>query len=394
MTTKADSWDLETLALRAGTQRSDYGEHSEALFLTSSFVFDSAEQAEERFSGRAPGPVYSRFNNPGVAMFEQRLCELEGGEACVATASGMAAILALCMSTLRAGDHILAAEGLFGTTTGLFNNYLSRFGVATTFVPVTEPSAWEKALRANTRMLFLETPSNPLMDIADLGSLAQIARKSDALLVVDNTLCTPVLQNPLSHGAHVVIHSATKYIDGQGRCVGGAVVGDAETVGKQVFGFIRSGGPGMSPFNAWVFLKGLETMPLRMRHHSEQALALAQWLQEQKGVRRIIYPGLESHPGNRLASRQQNGFGGILSFEIEGQREEAWRFIDAMRMISITGNLGDSRSILTHPATTTHGRLSLEEREKAGISEGLLRLSVGFESQRDLKADLSLGLAR
>jgi len=389
-----DEFDFETLAIRAGLdERSNHLEHSEAMFLTSSFVFGSAQEAADRFAGNSPGNIYSRFTNPTVRMFEKRLAALEGGAACVATASGMAAVLAVCMSLLRSGDHIIAAKGLFGTTTSLFGNYLARFGIQTSFVPVTEQAAWADAMRANTRLLFIESPTNPLIEIADIPALAALAHAHDALLVVDNCFCTPALQRPLSLGADLVVHSATKYLDGQGRCVGGAVVGDAERVGKEIFGFLRTAGPSLSPFNAWVFLKGLETLSLRMQAHSSNALEVAQWLTEQPGVRTVHYPGLASHAQHELAKRQQRGFGGIVSFELEGGQTAAWRLIDSTRMISITANLGDTKTTITHPATTTHGRVPAPERLSAGIGDGLIRLSVGLESVDDIIADLARGLA-
>ncbi|MCP4043685.1 MAG: O-succinylhomoserine sulfhydrylase, partial [Gammaproteobacteria bacterium] len=336
--------------------------------------------------------IYSRFTNPTVRTFEKRLAALEGGERCVATASGMSAILSTILGLLKAGDHIVASRSIFGTTVVLFDKILSRFGLETTFVPLDEPEAWARAIRPETRMLFLETPSNPLTELADITSLVEIAHANGALLVVDNCFCTPALQQPLKMGADIVVHSATKFLDGQGRCVGGAVIGSEAVVGMDVFGFLRTAGPSMSPFNAWVFLKGLETLSLRMRIHCSNSMALARWLEEQPGIRRVFYPGLPSHPQHELASCQQSGFGGIVAFEIEGGREGAWRVVDATRMISITANLGDAKSTITHPASTTHGRLTQEERDQAGISEGLLRVAVGLEDVEDIKEDLALGL--
>ncbi len=385
-------WRLATRAVRAGQRRTPEGEHSEPIFLTSSFVFGSAEEAAARFAGERPGNIYSRFTNPTVRAFEERLAALEGGETCVATASGMAAILATCMALLRAGDHVVCSKAVFGSTVVLLETWLARFGVETTFVPLTDYAAWEAAVTPRTRMLFLETPSNPLTEVADIARLAELAHAHGALLVVDNVFATPVLQRPLALGADLVVHSATKYLDGQGRCVGGAVVGDAERVGKEVFGFLRTAGPSMSPFNAWVFLKGLETLPVRMRAHCENAMAVARWLEGRPGVRRVLYPGLASHPQHALAARQQSGFGGIVSFELEGGREAAWRFVDATEMVSVTANLGDVRTTLTHPASTTHGRLSPEARAEAGIGEGLLRVAVGLEDVEDILADLERGL--
>jgi O-succinylhomoserine sulfhydrylase len=387
-----EGFDFETRAVREGQQRTAEGEHSEAIFPTSSYVFDSAALAAARFSGDQAGNIYSRFTNPTVKTFEQRLASLEGGECCVATSSGMAAILATCAALLKNGDHIVSSQSIFGTTTALFTNYLARFGIDTTFVPLADNAAWEAAVRPETRLLFLETPSNPLTEIADIQSLAGIAKSNNCLLVVGNCFCTPALQQPLSLGANIVIHSATKYLDGQGRCVGGAVVGDSELVGKEVFGFLRTAGPTMSPFNAWVFLKGLETLSLRMRAHCSSALSLAQWLEQQPAVSRVNHPGLQSHPQHELAKRQQTDYGGIVSFELKGGQAQAWRFIDSLRIFSITANLGDAKSTVTHPATTTHGRLAPEQRQAAGISDGLIRLAVGLESEQDLQTDLAHGL--
>jgi O-succinylhomoserine sulfhydrylase len=388
-----DEFDFETRAVRAGQHRSGEGEHSEAIFPTSSYVFGSAAEAAARFSGDQPGNIYSRFTNPTVRTFEERLASLEGGECCVATSSGMAAILATCAGLLKAGDHIVSSQSIFGTTTVLFSTWLARFGIATTFVPLADTAAWDAAIQPATRMLFLETPSNPLTEIADIQALSALAGSRDCLLVVDNCFCTPALQQPLSLGADIVIHSATKYLDGQGRCIGGAVVGDKELVGKEVYGFLRTAGPTMSPFNAWVFLKGLETLSLRMQAHCSSALTLAQWLEQQPGVARVYHPGLTSHPQHELAGRQQSGYGGIVSFELDGGQQDGWTFIDALRVFSITANLGDTKSTVTHPATTTHGRLSPEQRAAAGISDGLIRLAVGLESVFDLQADLARGFA-
>lgn len=393
MSSELDDLDFETRAVRAGRQRTPEGEHSEALFLTSSYVFANAAEAAARFSGEQPGNIYSRFTNPTVRAFEQRLATLEGGACCVATASGMAAILSTCAGLLKSGDHIVSSRSIFGTTTVLFTNYLAKFGIETTFVPLADLEAWEAAIRPETRLLFIETPSNPLTELADIRRLAEIAHARGCLLAVDNCFCTPALQRPLEWGADIVIHSATKYLDGQGRCVGGAVIGDAERVGKEVYGFLRTAGPAMSPFNAWVFLKGLETLTLRMKAHSDSALVLARWLEQQPGVARVYHPGLESHPQHELAVCQQQGFGGIVSFEVKGGKENAWAVIDATRVFSITANLGDAKSTITHPATTTHGRLAPEQRAAVGISDGLVRLAVGLESVADLQADLARGLA-
>ncbi len=388
-----DEFDFATRAVRSGQQRTGEGEHSEAIFPTSSYVFGSAAEAAARFSGEQPGNIYSRFTNPTVRTFEARLASLEGGESCVATASGMAAILATCAGLLKSGDHIVSSRSIFGTTTVLFGTYLARFGIETTFVALDQPQEWEAAMRPATRLLFLETPSNPLTALADIKILARLAHAGDALLVVDNCFCTPAQQQPLALGADIVIHSATKYLDGQGRCIGGAVVGDAEHVGKEVYGFLRTAGPSMSPFNAWVFLKGLETLSLRMRAHSDSALVLAQWLEQQPAVARVYHPGLASHPQHALAGRQQSGYGGIVSFELKGGQPAAWSLIDAVRVFSITANLGDAKSTITHPASTTHGRLTPEQRADAGIADGLVRLAVGLESVADLQRDLERGLA-
>ena len=385
-------WGFGTRAVRVGHRRSAENEHSEPIFPTSSYVFRNAAEAAARFSGDEPGNIYSRFTNPTVSAFEERLAALEGGESCVATASGMSAILATCIGLLQAGDHVIAAHSLFGATTVLFTKYLARLGIHTSFVSLSDPAAWERAVRPNTRMLFLETPSNPLTEVGDIQVLGQIAHASDSLLVVDNCFCTPALQRPLELGADIVIHSATKYLDGQGRCVGGAVVGDARTVGEEVFGVLRTAGPTMSPFNAWVFLKGLETLSLRMRAHSENALELARWLEGRPEVERVFYPALESHPQHELAARQQRMAGGIVSFELAGGRSSAWKVIDAARMMSITANLGDTKTTITHPATTTHGRLSEDERRAASIGQGLIRVSVGIEDIEDIKEDLARGL--
>lgn len=383
-----------SLAVRAGQQRTFEGEHAEPIFATSSFVFANAAEAAARFSGAVAGNIYSRFTNPTVRVFQERLAALEGGEACIATSSGMAAILATCMALLKSGDHIVSANSIFGSTISLFTNYLSKFGIATSYVPLSNLAAWEAAIRPETRLFYLETPSNPLMELADIRALADLAHVHGCLLVVDNCFCTPALQQPFPLGADLVIHSATKYLDGQGRCVGGAVVGDRQRVGVDIYGFLRTAGPTLSPFNAWVFLKGLETLSLRMRAHSESALLLARWLEAQPAVERVYYPGLPSHPQHELAKRQQSSFGGIVSFELHGGREAAWALIDATQMISITANLGDAKTTITHPATTTHGRLTPQERETAGIREGLVRISVGLETVADIQRDLERGFQR
>jgi O-succinylhomoserine sulfhydrylase len=386
--------DFATLAIRTGHRRTAEGEHSEPIFATSSFVFDSAAEAAARFAGDAPGNIYARFTNPTVQAFEQRLAALEGGEACVATASGMGAILACCMGLLQSGDHIVASRSLFGSTSMLFDKYLARFGIRTDYVDLADLDAWEAAMGPTTRLLFLETPSNPLTEIAAIAPLAELAHRHGALLAVDNCFCTPALQRPLEQGADLVIHSATKYLDGQGRCVGGAVVGDAKRVGEEVFGVIRTAGPSMSPFNAWVFLKGLETLELRMLAHCANAATLAAWLEAHPAVRRVHYPGLPSHPQHQLigADRQQRIGGGIVAFEVVGEQAGAWQVIDATRMLSITANLGDTKTTITHPATTTHARLTPEARAAAGISAGLIRVAVGLEAVADIQADLAVGL--
>ncbi len=383
-----------SLAVRAGQQRTFEGEHAEPIFATSSFVFANAAEAAARFNGTVAGNIYSRFTNPTVRVFQERLAALEGGETCIATSSGMAAILATCMALLKSGDHIVSANSIFGSTISLFTNYLSKFGIATSYVPLSNFAAWEAAIRPETRLFYLETPSNPLMELADIRALADLAHSHGCLLVVDNCFCTPALQQPFPLGADLVIHSATKYLDGQGRCVGGAVVGDRQRVGVDIYGFLRTAGPTLSPFNAWVFLKGLETLSLRMRAHSESALHLARWLEAQPAVERVYYPGLPSHPQHELAKRQQSDFGGIVSFELHGGREAAWALIDATQMISITANLGDAKTTITHPATTTHGRLAPQERETAGIREGLVRISVGLETVADIQRDLERGFQR
>ena len=383
---------LDTLAVRAGQYRTPECEHGEALFLTSSYVYRSAAEAAARFSGEVPGNVYSRYTNPTVRAFEERIAAMEGAEQAVATASGMAAILATVMSLCSAGDHVLVSRSVFGATVSLFDKYLKRFGLEVDYVPLTEPDAWQAAFKANTRLVFVESPSNPLVELVDIAELAQLCKAKGALLTVDNCFCTPVLQQPLALGADIVIHSATKFIDGQGRCLGGVVAGRAEQM-KEVVGFLRTAGPTLSPFNAWLFLKGLETLRLRMQAHCASAQVLAEWLEQQPGIERVYYAGLPSHPQHELAKRQQKGFGAVLSFEVSGGKEGAWRFIDATRLISITANLGDSKTTITHPASTTHGRLSPEDRTNAGIRDSLIRVAVGLEDVADLQADLARGLA-
>jgi O-succinylhomoserine sulfhydrylase len=384
--------NFASLAVRAGQQRTSENEHAEPIFPTSSYVFDSAEQAAARFGGDEPGNIYSRFTNPTVRTFEQRLAALEGGEACVATSSGMSAILSTFMALCQAGDHVIVSRSVFGTTSVLFNKYLKKFGLEVDFVTLTDIESWKSAIKPNTKALFLETPSNPLNDIADMEALSTLAKQHDCLLIVDNCFCTPALQQPLKQGADIVIHSATKYLDGQGRCIGGAVVGDAKLVGEDVYGFLRTAGPSMSPFNAWTFLKGLETLQLRMNAHSASALELATWLEQQPAIEKVFYGGLPSHPQHELAKKQQSAFGGIIAFEVKGGQEAAWRVINSTKMLSITANLGDTKTTITHPATTTHGRLSDDDKKQAGITPGLIRISVGLEDINDIKRDLAAGL--
>jgi O-succinylhomoserine sulfhydrylase len=380
----------ETQAIRAGQRRTAEQEHSDPIFATSSYVFQSAAEAQARFSGQAAGNIYSRFTNPTVRSFEERLALLEGGERCIAVASGMAAITTTALGLLKAGDHVVCSRGVFGNTVLLFQNILAKFGVTTHFVDLTDPAAWAAAMRPETRLLFLETPSNPLTEIADIARIADLAHHHGAWLAVDNCFCTPALQRPLELGADLVIHSATKYLDGQGRCLGGAIVGSRELLDTKIYPILRTAGSTMSPFNAWVFLKGLETLSLRMKAHSDNALQLALWLETRPAVKRVYYPGLASHPQHALALRQQRGGGGIVSFELTGGKAAAWALIDATRMLSITANLGDVKTTITHPATTTHGRLTPEERACAGISDGLVRIATGLEHVEDIKNDLQM----
>lgn len=384
-------YQLDTLAIRTGHTRSFEGEHGEPIFLTSSFVYENAAEAAAKFSGAEPGNIYSRFTNPTVTMFEKRLAALEGGERAVATSSGMAAIMAVAMSFLKAGDHVICSRAVFGSTVALFEKYVAKFNVAVTFVDLTDLSAWQAAVRPETKLLFVESPSNPLAEVADIQALSDLAHANDALLAIDNSFCTPILQRPLQFGADLVIYSATKYLDGQGRALGGAVVGSHKLL-EEVFGYVRTTGPSMSPFNAWVFLKGLETLRLRMKAHSESAQIIAEWLVKHPKVEKVYFAGLPEHVGHELAAKQQTGFGGIVSFEVRGEREGAWKVIDHTQFISITGNLGDAKSTITHPATTTHGKLSPEAKAAAGIREGLIRLSVGLEDVNDIIRDLSHGL--
>jgi O-succinylhomoserine sulfhydrylase len=385
-------YELATKGVRAGQARTEFQEHSEALFLTSSFVFKNARQAAARFAGEDEGMVYTRYTNPTVAMLQDRLAALEGAESCVATASGMSAILTTAMTHLRSGDHMVCSNAVFGATIQLFNNVLSRFGVETTYVSPTKAEEWQRAVRGNTRLFFLETPSNPLTEVSDIAALSAIAKKAGALLAVDNVFCTPALQRPLELGADIVIHSATKHLDGQGRVIAGAVAGPKALVGEPMTAFLRTAGPTLSPFNAWVVLKGLETLELRMLAQSAAALELARWLEARQEVNKVFYPGLPSHPQHELAKRQQRAAGAVLSFEVKGGRAAAWRLIDSTRLVSVTANLGDVKTTIVHPASTTHGRISPEARAAAGISEGLIRLAVGLEALADLKADLQRGL--
>ena len=387
-----DEYDIETLAVRAGTVRSQFNEHSEAIFLTSSFMFSSAAEAAARFKGEQPGPIYARFANPTVSMMEARLAALEGAERCVAFSSGMASILATVMGLMKAGEHVVASRSIFGSTVQLFSNILGRFGVETTYVSPTDPAEWRAAVKPNTKLFFVESPSNPLTEVSDIRALADIAHEAGAWLAVDNCFCSPALQKPLELGADIVIHSATKYLDGQGRVLGGAVLGSKELM-EGVFTFLRTAGPTLSAFNAWVILKGMETLSLRMEAHSRNALALAQWLEAQPQVARVWYPGLPSHPQHELAMRQQKTGGGIVSFELKGGKDAAWKLIDATKLLSITANLGDTKSTITHPASTTHSRMTAEQRAAAGIGDGLVRIAAGLESVADIQTDLARGLA-
>jgi len=396
MTDDSGDWlsssGARTQAVRAGIRRSQEAEHGEPIFASSSFLFASAEEAEAKFSGEVAGNVYSRYTNPTVRVFEERLSALEQGEVAAATASGMSAILALCMTHLRSGDHVLCSQDVFGATVGLFDNVLKKFGVEVSFVPLTQVDAWRDAATSQTRLLFLETPSNPLNAIADLSAFAQLSRDLGAMLAVDNCFCTPALQNPLALGADIVTHSATKYLDGQGRVLGGALVG-SEALIAPVVAFNRSCGPTMSAFNAWIMLKGLETLDLRMRAHCQNAQGLAEWLMEQSGVEEVHYCGLANHPGHALAASQQRGFGGVIAFEIAGGREAAWRFINHTQLMSLTANLGDAKTTIIHPASTTHGRLTEAQRAAAGIREGMVRIAVGLEDLEDLQADCLRGFS-
>ncbi len=388
----ANQYKPDTLGVRAGHVRSDFREHSEALALTTSFVYTSAAEAARRFANEEPGNIYSRFTNPTVAMFQDRLAALEGAEACVATATGMAAVATTALGLLKSGDHIVAPRGVFGTVVPLFDQILKRLGIDTTWVDLPDLAGWKRAVRPNTRLLFVETPSNPVCEVADIAALADIAHKAGAVLAVDNCMCSPALQRPIEHGADLVIHSATKYLDGQGRVLAGAIAGRADLVSGPLFSFVRTAGPAISPFNAWICLKGMETLRLRVQAQSANALAIARWLEAHPAVERVHYPGLESHPQHALAARQQSAGGAVLSFVVKGARAAAWRVIDNVELISITANFGDVKSTICHPATTTHGRIAPEQREAAGITEGLLRLAVGLEDPEDVRRDLERGL--
>jgi O-succinylhomoserine sulfhydrylase len=386
-----NEYDIESLAVRAGQERSQFGEHAEALYLTSSYVFKSAAQAAARFGGEEPGNIYSRFTNPTVTMMQERLAALEGAESCVATASGMAAILSTVMGLMQAGQHLVSSRSIFGSTQVLFGQILSKFGIETTYVDGGDLAAWKAAVRPDTKLVFLETPSNPLTEVFDIAAVAKIAHDAGALLVVDNCFCSPALQLPLKLGADLVIHSATKYLDGQGRVLGGAICGSKALV-EEPFKFIRSAGPSISPFNAWVILKGMETLSIRMQAQSANALELAKRLEANPKIARVFYPGLPSHPQHALAMKQQKTGGAVLAFEVKGGKDAAWKVVDNTKMLSITANLGDTKTTITHPATTTHGRISPEARAASGIGDGLLRIAVGLESVDDIEADLLRGL--
>jgi len=387
-----NDYSVETQAIRAGQQRTHEGEHSVPIFMTSSYVFDSAEAASLRFTGKEPGNIYSRFTNPTVDTFQKRLAVMEQGERCLAFASGMAAIMAVGMSLLKSGDHVVCSRSVFGNTVLTFQTYFGKFGVDTSFVELANLEAWEAAIQPNTQFLFVETPSNPMMELVDIRALAEIAHKKGCLLVVDNVFCTPIMQQPIALGADIVVHSATKYIDGQGRAVGGAVIASEEIIEKYIYPYLRTGGATMSAFNAWIFLSGLETLAVRMKAHCDSAFELAKWLETQPAVEKVHYPGLESHAQHELAKQQQSHFGAVVSFELKGGKEQAWKLIDGTQMLSITANLGDVKSTITHPASTTHGRLAPEARLAAGIKDSLVRISVGLENVGDIKRDLLPGL--
>mgnify|MGYP002621072788 CR=1 FL=1 len=381
--------NFETDAVRAGIERSQFGEHSEGLFLTSSFVFKNAQEAAKRFSGEEPGNVYSRFTNPTVKAFEERLASLEGAEQCIATSSGMSAILATFMALCKPGDHVVVSKSIFGTSVQLFNNFLAKWGLNISFVDLPDLNAWEAATTKNTKFYFLETPSNPLTEIVDLKKLSQLAKSKKVKLIVDNCFCTPALQKPIDLGADIIIHSATKYLDGQGRCLGGAVLGKKRLM-NEVYTFLRNSGVTLSPFNAWVFLKGLETLKIRMDQQSDNAIKLATYLEKNKNIAKVCYPGLKSHPQYNTALAQQCSGGAVLSFVVKGGQKAAWKIINKTKLMSITANLGDTKTTITHPATTTHSRLTQEQRDDAGIDNGLVRIAVGLEHIDDIIADLNI----
>jgi O-succinylhomoserine sulfhydrylase len=380
---------FNTRAIRQGYHATEQQEHSAAIFLTSSFTFDSAEQAANRFANEEEGNIYTRFTNPNVQAFEDRLADLEEAESCIATASGMSAIFAALMGLLKAGDHIVASRDMFGTTIVLLNTIVNKFNIEVTFVDLPDIDSWSNSVQTNTKIFLLETPSNPLGDVVDLALLSALSKEHNILLAVDNCIMTPALQKPLNLGADLVIHSATKYIDGQGRCLAGAVAGRKEHI-DEIRSFCRATGPTLSAFNAWVMLKGLETLSLRMKAHCDNAIKLAEWLQNQGFVQKVHYLGLQSHPHHDIAKAQQSGYGGIVSFEVKGGKKEAFRIINNTKMISITANLGDTKSTITHPATTTHNRLTEDERRKSNISDNLVRISVGLEDITDIIADLKV----
>ena len=384
-------YQLDTLAIRTGHDRTFEGEHSEPIFLTSSFVCENAADAAAKFSGEIAGNTYSRYTNPTVQAFEKRLAVLDGAERAVATSSGMATVHAICLAYLKAGDHVICSRAVFGSIISLFEKYVVKFGVDVTFVELENLDAWKQAVRPNTKLLFIETPSNPLAQVGDMQAIADIAHANDALFAVDNTFCTSILQQPIKFGADLIIYSSTKYIDGQGRALGGAVVGKDKLV-EEINGVIRTLGNSMSPFNAWIFLKGLETLSLRMKAHCIGAQKLAEWLDQHEKVEKVYYAGLPNHEGHELAKKQQSGFGGVVSFIVKGERTAAWTVIDNTRFLSITSNLGDVKSTITHPATTSHGRMSAEAKQAAGIVEGLIRISVGLEDIDDIIRDISRGL--
>jgi O-succinylhomoserine sulfhydrylase len=388
----ADSGSWQTRAVRAGQQRSPEGEHSDPIYMTSSYVFADAAEAARRFSSEEAGNVYSRYTNPTVRALEERMASMEGAPAAVATASGMSAILSVLMSMLSTGDHVLCARAVFGATIGLLNNYMAKFGLDVDYMDATDLKLWERAIKPTTKMLFIESPSNPTAVVYDIAGLAKLAHRHGLLLVVDNCFCTPALQRPMELGADIVIHSATKYLDGHGRSMGGVVLGDDERM-AEVRSFLRNAGPSLSPFNAWLIYVSLETLGIRMQAHSANAMELARRLDEHPRVERVHYAGLSNHPGHALAALQQDAFGGVLAFDLaDGDRRSAWQVLDKTRMISLTANLGDAKTTIVHPATTTHWRLSDEDKAKLGISEALIRIAVGLEDVEDIYADIAQAL--